>query len=151
MFLPLAQRSSPSTLSLSRIRARARGSSARGCESTPDCGNLAERTGPSHPPGIPPVTTVDIETLLAQDELRSLLETCEQTGSIRAPDVTEIVETHELSGLEHEALVRELDKRGIEIVEAAARRAAAGRAGARSRRRRTRSSSSCARPAATGC
>ncbi len=43
---------------------------------------------------------------------------CEQTGSIRAPDVTEIVESHELSGLEHEALVRELDKRGIEIVEA---------------------------------
>jgi RNA polymerase primary sigma factor len=65
-----------------------------------------------------PVTTVDIESILAQDDLRSLLETCEQTGSIRAPDVTDIVESHELSGLEHEALVRELDKRGIEIVEA---------------------------------
>jgi RNA polymerase primary sigma factor len=33
--------------------------------------------------------------------------------------VSDIVETHELTGLEHEALVRELDKRGIEIVEAA--------------------------------
>jgi RNA polymerase primary sigma factor len=64
------------------------------------------------------VTTVDIETLLAQDELRALLETCEQAGSIRAPDVHEIVETHELNGLEQEALVREFDKRGIEIVEA---------------------------------
>jgi RNA polymerase primary sigma factor len=64
------------------------------------------------------VTTVDIESLLAQDELRVLLETCEQAGSIRAPDVNEIVETHELTGLEQEALVRELDKRGIEIVEA---------------------------------
>ena len=42
------------------------------------------------------MTTVDIESLLAQDELRSLLETSEQTGSIRAPDVTEIVESHEL-------------------------------------------------------
>ncbi|MBA2294831.1 MAG: sigma-70 family RNA polymerase sigma factor [Actinobacteria bacterium] len=63
------------------------------------------------------VTTVDIETLLAQHDLRSLLETCEQTGSIQAPDVTEIVETHDLTGIEHEALVRELDKRGIEIVE----------------------------------
>ena len=30
----------------------------------------------------------------------------------------DIVEAHELTGLEHEALVRELDKRGIEIVEA---------------------------------
>ena len=64
------------------------------------------------------MTTVDIESILAQDDLRSLLETCEQSGSIRAPEVTEIVESHELSGLEHEALVRELDKRGIEIVEA---------------------------------
>ena len=64
------------------------------------------------------MTTVDIETLLSQDDLRALLETSEQTGSIRAPDVHEIVETHELTGLEQEALVRELDKRGIEIVEA---------------------------------
>jgi RNA polymerase primary sigma factor len=66
------------------------------------------------------VTTVDIEGLLAQDDLRVLLEACEHTGSIRAPDVNDIVETHELNGLEQEALVRELDKRGIEIVDAPA-------------------------------
>jgi RNA polymerase primary sigma factor len=64
------------------------------------------------------MTTVDIETLLGQDDLRSLIEACEQTGAIRAPEVHEIVETHELDGLEQEALVRELEKRGIEIVEA---------------------------------
>ena len=63
------------------------------------------------------MTTVDIEGLLAQDDLRALLEACEHTGSIRAPEVSDIVETHELTGLEQEALVRELDKRGIEIVE----------------------------------
>ncbi len=67
-----------------------------------------------------PVTTVDIETLLSQEELRTLLETCEQRGSIRAPDVHEIVEANDLTGLEQEALLRELDKRGIEIVEAPA-------------------------------
>jgi RNA polymerase primary sigma factor len=65
------------------------------------------------------VSTVDIESLLAQDDLRALLETCEQIGSIRAPDVHEIVDSNELNGLEQEALVRELDKRGIEIVDAA--------------------------------
>ena len=65
------------------------------------------------------MTTVDIEGLLAQDDLRALLDACEHTGSIRAPEVSDIVETHELTGLEQEALVRELDKRGIEIVEAA--------------------------------
>jgi RNA polymerase primary sigma factor len=63
------------------------------------------------------VTTVDIEGLLAQDEVRALLDACEHAGAIRAPQVTDLVETHELTGLEHEALVRELDKRGIEIVE----------------------------------
>ena len=63
------------------------------------------------------MTTVDIEGLLAQDELRTLLDACEHTGSIRAPEVSDIVETHELTGLEQEALVRELDKRGIEIVD----------------------------------
>jgi RNA polymerase primary sigma factor len=63
------------------------------------------------------VTTVDIESLLAQDELRALLDACEHVGSIRAPEVNDIVETHELTGLEQEALVRELDKRGIEILE----------------------------------
>ena len=64
------------------------------------------------------MTTVDIESLLAQDDLRALLDACEHAGSIRAPEVNDIVETHELNGLEQEALVRELDKRGIEIVEA---------------------------------
>jgi hypothetical protein len=39
------------------------------------------------------MTTVDIETLLAQDDLRSLLDACEQTGAIRAPEVHEIVES----------------------------------------------------------
>jgi len=86
----------------------------RGCQPAPDCGNLPG-TDVVVPP--PPVTTVDIEGLLAQDDLRTLLEACEHSGSIRAPEVSDIVETHELTGLEQEALVRELDKRGIEIVE----------------------------------
>ncbi|MCZ7587769.1 MAG: sigma-70 family RNA polymerase sigma factor [Gaiella sp.] len=64
------------------------------------------------------MTTVDIESLLAQAELRTLLDAWEQAGSIRAPVVHELAETHELSVLEQEALVRELDKRGIEIVDA---------------------------------
>ena len=103
------------------------------------------------------MTTVDIETLLGQDDLRSLIEACEHTGAIRAPEVHEIVETHELDALEQEALVRELEKRGIEIVEAPAmqvppRRRCGSRAPARRPRpRRTRSSCSSARRAATGC
>ena len=65
------------------------------------------------------VTTVDIDSILALDELRQLLESSEHLGTIRATDVAEIVETHELAPLEHEALLRELDKRGIDLVETA--------------------------------
>ena len=104
------------------------------------------------------MTTVDIETLLGQDDLRSLIEACEHTGAIRAPEVHEIVETHELDGLEQEALVRELEKRGIEIVEAPAMEVPAPAEvrqppapARRPRPRRTRSSCSSARRAATGC
>ena len=64
------------------------------------------------------MTTVDIDTLLAQDELRALLEHSEHAGTIRAADVAEIVESHDLTPLEHEALLQELDKRGIGVVEA---------------------------------
>ena len=69
---------------------------------------------------LPPVTSVDIETILALEELRQLLESCEQSGAIRASEISEIVETHELAPLEHEALLRELDKRGIDVVETVA-------------------------------
>ncbi len=65
------------------------------------------------------MTTIDIETLLAQEEIRHLLDACEQTGRIQAADLGEIVEVHELSPLEQEALVRELDKRGIDVVDTA--------------------------------
>jgi RNA polymerase primary sigma factor len=63
------------------------------------------------------VTTVDIDTLLAQDEVQALLDACEQAGAIRAHELAELIETHELSLVEQEALLRELDKRGIDVVD----------------------------------
>jgi RNA polymerase primary sigma factor len=63
------------------------------------------------------MTTIDIDTLLAQDEVRALLESSEQAGTIRVQQLAELVEMHELAPLEHDALLRELDKRGIEIVD----------------------------------
>ena len=88
---------------------------SRGCHAFPTVGGSYQRVESFT--SSPPMTTVDIETLLAQDDLRALIEACEHTGAIRAPEVNEIVEAHELDGLEQEALVRELEKRGIEIVE----------------------------------
>jgi len=65
------------------------------------------------------MTTVDIDHLLGNDELQQLLDAAEQAGSLKATDLGDIVETHELDALEQDALYRELDRRGIEIVEEA--------------------------------
>jgi RNA polymerase primary sigma factor len=63
------------------------------------------------------MTTVDIDHLLRNDELVQLLDAAEQAGSLKAPELAEIVEAHELDALEQDALYRELDRRGIDVVE----------------------------------
>jgi RNA polymerase primary sigma factor len=63
------------------------------------------------------MTTVDIDHLLILDELRLLLEGAEQSGSMRASELAEVLEAHDLDPLEHDALARELDQRGIEVVD----------------------------------
>ena len=63
------------------------------------------------------MTTVDIEHLLVNDELQQLLEAAEQAGSLKAVELAEVVETLELDALEQDALYRELDRRGIEVLE----------------------------------
>jgi len=71
-----------------------------------------DRTSPS-----PPARVVDLEPLLGSDDVRALLEAAEQTGSLRAAELAELVEAHELDPLEQDALARELDQRGIEVLE----------------------------------
>ena len=61
--------------------------------------------------------SVPLEHLLAQADLQLILETAEQTGTVRAEELAELLEAHELDALETEALYRELEQRGIEIVE----------------------------------
>src|SRR5918999_1548608 len=60
--------------------------------------------------------TVEIEHVLTAEDVRQLIDAAEQTGSIRAGELTELVETHELGTLEAEALHRELEQRGIEVL-----------------------------------
>ena len=63
------------------------------------------------------MTTVDIEHLLRNDDLLQLLEAAEQAGSLKAAELAELVDTLELAALEQDALFRELDRRGIELIE----------------------------------
>ena len=58
-----------------------------------------------------------VEHLLGQADVQLLLETAEQAGAVRAADLTELVETHDLDALDTEALYRELEQRGIEVVD----------------------------------
>ena len=58
-----------------------------------------------------------IESVLENEDLRSLIETAEPNGSIRQADLGEFLELHPLEPLEIDALYRELDQRGIEVVE----------------------------------
>ena len=58
-----------------------------------------------------------IEITLGHEELRPLLDSAEASGTIRRLELTELLEPHELAPLEVEALERELEARGFELVD----------------------------------
>jgi RNA polymerase primary sigma factor len=62
------------------------------------------------------VTTVEIETILASEELTTLLESSESSGQLRQIELVEVLEPLELDPLETEAVYQELDRRGIELL-----------------------------------
>jgi RNA polymerase primary sigma factor len=61
--------------------------------------------------------TVEIETILANEELLALLDAAEAAGQLRHPDLLETLEPLELEPLELEAVYSELDRRAIELVD----------------------------------
>ncbi|HEX5799408.1 MAG TPA: sigma-70 family RNA polymerase sigma factor [Gaiellaceae bacterium] len=63
------------------------------------------------------MTTIDIDHLLRNEEIQQLLDTAEQAGSLRAAELAEVVEAHELDPLEQDALIRELEQRGIDLAD----------------------------------
>ncbi|HYY64535.1 MAG TPA: sigma-70 factor domain-containing protein, partial [Gaiellaceae bacterium] len=63
------------------------------------------------------MTTVELDSLLANQEFQQLLEAAEQSGSIRHAELADVLEPLELGLLETDAVYRELDQRGIEVIE----------------------------------
>jgi RNA polymerase primary sigma factor len=61
--------------------------------------------------------TVQIDNVLAAPELLELFEAAEQTGSLRHAHLVEVLEPLRLDPLETDGVYRELDQRGIEILE----------------------------------
>jgi RNA polymerase primary sigma factor len=62
------------------------------------------------------VTTVEIETILATEELVTLLDAAESSGQLRQSELAEIIEPLALHPLELETIHQELDRRGIELL-----------------------------------
>jgi RNA polymerase primary sigma factor len=60
--------------------------------------------------------TVEIESILINEELAALLDAAEPSGQLRQQDLADLLEPLELDPLELEAVYTELDRRGIELV-----------------------------------
>jgi RNA polymerase primary sigma factor len=60
--------------------------------------------------------TVEIESILINEELAALLEASEASGQLRQQDLFELLDPMELEPLELEAVHTELDRRGIELM-----------------------------------
>ena len=61
--------------------------------------------------------TVSIESILQHEDIQGLLENAETSGSVRQPELADLIEAHQLDELETDALFNELERRGIEVVE----------------------------------
>ena len=92
------------------------------------------------------MTAVEIDNILATPELHELVESAEQTGSLRYADLAEVLEVLRLDPLETDAASRSASRSRRQSHSHLRRRSPSSR-----RRRRTRCSSSCATPAAIRC
>ena len=96
---------------------------------------------------------VEIESILQHEDVQTVLEAAESSGTVRQSELNDLTEAHEFDVFEFDLLYRELETRGVEIVDDTkeVEKAPPPPPPARSSRRPTRSSSSCARPAGTSC
>ena len=63
------------------------------------------------------VTSVDFESLVHSEELQQLLEAAEVSGLVRYADLTDVLDAMQLDPVEVDAVYRELEGRGIEVLE----------------------------------
>ena len=61
--------------------------------------------------------TVAIENILRNEDFQRLIESGEQHGSFRQSELMDFVDAHELDPLELDAVYREFEQRGIEVVD----------------------------------
>jgi RNA polymerase primary sigma factor len=59
-----------------------------------------------------------VETVVELDDIREVLDRAADSGFVRQAELAELVETLELDPLETDALFREVERRGLEVLEA---------------------------------
>jgi RNA polymerase primary sigma factor len=62
------------------------------------------------------LTSVEIESILGNEELTALLDAAEVSGQLRQVELQELLEPLEVEALELDAIYQELDRRGIELL-----------------------------------
>ena len=67
---------------------------------------------------------VEIESILQHEDVQTLLDVAEAAGAIRQSELSDITEAHEFDVFELDLLYRELETRGIELVDDSAEREA---------------------------
>jgi RNA polymerase primary sigma factor len=67
---------------------------------------------------------VEIESILEHDDVQTLLDAAETSGTVRQSELTEITEAHEFDIFELDLIYRELETRGIELIDDSAEREA---------------------------
>ncbi len=60
---------------------------------------------------------VEIESILQHEDVQTLLEQAESTSAVRQLELAEVIEAHEFDVFEVDLLYRELETRGIDVVE----------------------------------
>jgi RNA polymerase primary sigma factor len=61
--------------------------------------------------------TVDADILLLSDDLQRLVEAAEERGRLRQSELNEVLEPFRLDPLEIDSIMRELEKRAIEVID----------------------------------
>ncbi|MCU1277053.1 MAG: polymerase sigma factor [bacterium] len=65
---------------------------------------------------------VELESILIREDVASLLDAAEQLGSVRQTELADLTELHEFDVFEADVLYRELEARGVDIVDDTAER-----------------------------
>src|SRR3982751_447827 len=64
-----------------------------------------------------PTMPVEIESILQHEDVQAMLETSEAAGPVRPTELNKLTEPHEFDVFELDLLYRELETRGVEIVD----------------------------------